>query len=134
MSKTFFQQFVENMPPLTKKLVSRQMDFSVKVTDLIKLTGITQRGLAEKLGKKESFISRILSGNANPTLKTIVELELALGKDIIDFHMELKGHKYIGILYSQNPWEKISPKEYGSATKTVVSSENNTIDWEKTAA
>ncbi|NTU95289.1 MAG: helix-turn-helix transcriptional regulator, partial [Bacteroidales bacterium] len=43
--------------------------------------------LAEKLGKKESYISRVLSGNANPTLKTIAELEVALGEDVISFNL-----------------------------------------------
>ncbi|NTW82582.1 MAG: helix-turn-helix transcriptional regulator [Chlorobiaceae bacterium] len=49
---------------------------------------MTQRELAEKIGKKESYISRILSGYANTTLKTISELEEALGEDIISFNLQ----------------------------------------------
>ena len=90
MNTSFFQKFVEQIPPFTKKYVERQGEFAVKLSELLESTGMTQRELAEKLGKKESYVSRILAGWSNPTLKTIVEFEVALGKDILDFNLDIK--------------------------------------------
>jgi transcriptional regulator with XRE-family HTH domain len=84
---SLFQELVERIPDVTKKYVNRQVGFAATVSEKLKDTGMTQRELAEKLGKKESYISRILSGNANPTLKTITELEVALGEDVISFNL-----------------------------------------------
>ena len=58
---------------------------------------MTQRELAEKLGKQESYVSKILAGWSNPTLKTIVEFEVALGKDIIDFNLESTARSEAGV-------------------------------------
>ena len=90
MNTSFFQKFVEQIPPFTKKYVERQGEFAVKLSELLESTGMTQRELAEKLGKKESYVSRILAGWTNPTLKTIVEFDVALGKDILDFNLDIK--------------------------------------------
>ena len=40
--------------------------------------GISQKEMAAKLGKKPSFISRCLSGQANMTIRTIHELVRAM--------------------------------------------------------
>ena len=90
MNTSFFQKFVEQIPPITKKYVGRQGEFAVKLSELLESTGMTQRELAKKLGKKESYVSRMLAGCSNPTLKTIVEFEVALGKDIVDFNLQVK--------------------------------------------
>jgi hypothetical protein len=42
----------------------------------------------KRSAEKEPYISRILSGDAHPTLKTIAELEVALGVDVIAFSLE----------------------------------------------
>ena len=41
--------------------------------------GITQRELARRLGRSEPWISRVLNGRENTTLKTVAELAWALG-------------------------------------------------------
>ncbi|MEI7818434.1 MAG: helix-turn-helix transcriptional regulator [Desulfuromonadales bacterium] len=78
--------------PCTRKFVERQGAFSVRITEIMNVSGMTQRQLAEKLGKNESYISRIVAGWANPTLRTIVEFEVALGQDIIDIPYQKKSH------------------------------------------
>jgi transcriptional regulator with XRE-family HTH domain len=85
---SLFQNVLDSVPSGAKKYVNRQLGFAVTVSEKLKSVGMTQRELAEKMGKKESYISRILSGDANPTLKTIVELEVALGEDVIGFTLE----------------------------------------------
>lgn len=90
--------------PTTRRFVERQGAFAVRVTEIMKVSGITQRQLAEKLGKNESYISRIVAGWANPTLKTIVEFEVALGQNVIEIPCQQKseGSTVIG---DDSVWE-----------------------------
>lgn len=87
---SLFKELVDRISPLTKRYVERQVGFAATVAEKLRLTGMTQRELADILKKKESYISRILSGDANPTLKTISELEVAVGEDIITFNLQCK--------------------------------------------
>jgi len=111
MNTSFFQKFVEQIPSFTKKYVERQGEFAVKVNELLESTGMTQRELADKLGKKESYVSRILAGWSNPTLKTIVEFEVALGEDIIDFNLDLKRESE-RCLFEEPSWSSINRNEF----------------------
>jgi len=43
----------------------------------------SQQQLADALGADKSFISKLLSGEYNLTLKTIVELEKVIGSQIV---------------------------------------------------
>ena len=73
---------MKSIPEETKRLAQKQGDISVRINELIK-GKMTQRELAKKLEVSESRLSKILSGQANLTLKTIVKLESVLGEDII---------------------------------------------------
>jgi len=48
---------------------------------------MTQKELADKLGTGQAVISRLESGNANPTLASLAEIAKALDADL---HIELK--------------------------------------------
>lgn len=48
---------------------------------------MTQKQLAEKIGIKQSNISRLESGNYNPSLDFLKKVAAALGKEL---HIELK--------------------------------------------
>ena len=48
---------------------------------------MTQKELADKLGTGQAVISRLESGNANPTLASLAEIAEALDADL---HIELK--------------------------------------------
>lgn len=111
MNTSFFQKFVEQIPPFTKKYVERQGEFAVKLSELLESTGMTQRELAEKLGKKESYVSRMLAGWSNPTLKTIVEFEVALGKDIVDFNLDVKKVQSEKTSRTESSWKFIVQKD-----------------------
>ncbi|NTU74024.1 helix-turn-helix transcriptional regulator [Candidatus Roizmanbacteria bacterium] len=79
---------MDSIPSVTRQYVNRQVGFAATVAEKLKASGMTQRDLADRLGKKESYISRVLSGDANPTLKTISEFEVALGEDVITFNLQ----------------------------------------------
>lgn len=90
MKTSLLKKALAGVSPLTRRFVRRQGEFAVRLHDLMAESGLSQRQLAEKMGKKESYVSRVLSGSVNPTLKTMVEFEVALGHEIIAIPYEGK--------------------------------------------
>ena len=64
-----------------------QMEMSVaianRIYEILEAKGMTQKELAQKLGKTETEVSRWLSGTHNLTLSTICKISAALGKEIV---------------------------------------------------
>lgn len=83
MSQSLFRQLVEKIPSVRRRFVRKQGDIATQIHKLLEEKGWTQRRLADEMGKRESHISRILSGGGNPTIKTIVEFEEALDAEIL---------------------------------------------------
>ena len=44
---------------------------------------LSQRGLAEKLGKKQPYVARLEAGETNPDLETLVNISRALGIEFV---------------------------------------------------
>ncbi|KGH58608.1 XRE family transcriptional regulator [Oenococcus oeni IOEB_8417] len=75
----------ENKEPGFKQAVqkeSQKLDIAIKIRDLREREGLSQRELAERLGKPQSTIARIENGNVNPSFKTIEEIANKLGKHL----------------------------------------------------
>lgn len=43
---------------------------------------VTRTELADRIGKSKAFVSQVLSGSRNMTLRTIADIALALGKEL----------------------------------------------------
>lgn len=79
--------FLENR----RKEVSEEskvfVDFMYHVVDriheILNDQGMSQKELALRLGKKESEISKWLSGEHNMTVKSLLKIEAVLGKPIV---------------------------------------------------
>ena len=67
--------------------VKKQLEISVgianRVYDILEKKGMSQKDLAQLLGKTETEVSRWLSGTHNMTIATIAKISVALGEDII---------------------------------------------------
>lgn len=63
----------------------RELAASIAITviTLLKQRGMTKQQLADRMGVKAQYISRVVKGNANLTLDTIAKLGKALGEEII---------------------------------------------------
>ena len=83
MKKDIITEAFDAIPPENKQFVSKNLDISQQVFAILKEKDWTQKDLAKKLGKYDSDVSRMLSGLHNLTLKTITNLEVILGADII---------------------------------------------------
>lgn len=63
----------------------RELAASIAITviSLLNQRGMTKQQLADRMGVKAQYISRVVKGKANMTLDSIVKLGKALGEDII---------------------------------------------------
>lgn len=97
MRSKIADRIMANTPEETKRFVRKYGDIVVRVHQILKEQGITQKMLADKLGKTPSEISKWLNGDHNFTLRSLTKLEAELGEDLIyipkkdSFHVQLSG-------------------------------------------
>ena len=79
-----FHKSIEETPPEVREYVKYSMDILDRVHELLnaKFDG-KQKLLADKMGKTEAEVSKMLSGVQNFTLKTLMKLQVAFGEEII---------------------------------------------------
>jgi len=109
-----------SLESVDEKHIQKQMDIAAQIDNYLAEKGWSRKKLAEESGLYKSQITEILSGTANPTLRTITKLEEALGEDIIVspdfFKQDMEEDGWI------NPNAKISLSA-GSYRKEVFESE-----------
>lgn len=66
-----------------KRFVDKSLQLAGLIARAMQRQGLTQKALADKLGKQESEVSRWLTGLHNFTLKTLTRLEAVLGEDLV---------------------------------------------------
>lgn len=64
--------------------VESRMGIAVKIAKALKRKGMTQKELAEKLGKRPSEISKWLTGNHNFTHDTLFDIQTVLNIRLLD--------------------------------------------------
>ena len=72
------------MNELKKEQERLELEFSVMqaMIDARKSTGLTQNQLSEKTGITQADISKLESGNANPSLRTLQRLASGMGMKV----------------------------------------------------
>lgn len=83
MNNTLFDKMLTKVPEDVKALIDKQYDVAEQIDLLRKSKKMTQKALANTMGKNESYVSRVLAGIANLTLKSIIEFEIALDAKIL---------------------------------------------------
>jgi len=74
---------IDNLPLDSKRYVSNSFVIISTITKRLSHLGMSQKDLADKMGKTEPEVSKWLSGLHNLTLRTISKLEAALNITII---------------------------------------------------
>ncbi len=69
--------------PENRIFAQKNMAISQQVADLLNLKGWSQKEFAQKLDKRESEVSKWLSGSHNITMKSIAKMEAVLESEII---------------------------------------------------
>jgi len=88
---TRFEDFMAEQlrdPEVREEYEALEPEFAIiqAMIDARKTAGLTQKQLSEKTGIAQSDISKLESGNANPSLKTLQRLAAGMGMRVkIDF-------------------------------------------------
>jgi transcriptional regulator with XRE-family HTH domain len=77
------QRIKDETPQDVRIFVRLYTDIVVRVNELMREKGYSQKDLAAKMNKKPSEINKWLKGNHNLTLKTLAKLEAELGASLI---------------------------------------------------
>lgn len=83
MRAKFLQDIIDETPEDVKIFVRLYADITVRINQILREKGISQKDLAEAMGKKQSEISKWLSGEHNFTLRSLAKLQAELGEDLI---------------------------------------------------
>ena len=73
----------DTIPPENKQFVSKNLDISQRVYELMAQKGWDKNDLANEMGTNGLYIECVLSGLQDLNLRTITDMEVALGADII---------------------------------------------------
>lgn len=78
-----FEKCLSNVAPEVREEVRLNMDITNRIYDILKAKNMTQRELAALMGKRESEISRWLTGSHGFTTKTLAKIAAVLGEPIV---------------------------------------------------
>lgn len=84
MKNKLFKSILDNAPKETDIFVEKYTSLVLRINQILKQKGISQKSLAESMDKKPSEISRWLNGGQNLTLRSIAKLEAELGEILIE--------------------------------------------------
>lgn len=80
---SIIKQAFDKVKPENRQFVAKSKALADEVCEALRAKDISQKEVAEKLGKQPSEISKWLSGMHNPTLRTVTTLEVLLGTDLL---------------------------------------------------
>ena len=83
ITNKLFRECLDKVSPETKAEFDLSFAIADRIDFLLKKKGMTQRMLAQQLGKKESEISKWLTGRHNFTTNTLARIALALGEEVV---------------------------------------------------
>ena len=78
-----FRESLAAIPPEQKAELELSFSIAERMDEILKEKNVSQRELARRLGKRESEVSRWLTGRHNFTTNTIAKIENALGSRIV---------------------------------------------------
>lgn len=86
ITNPLFRECLSQVSAKTRAEFDLSYEIADRIDSLLKKNGITQKELAERMGKRESEISKWLTGRHNFTTKTLAGISLALGEPIISVY------------------------------------------------
>ena len=112
---TKFDELMRN-PEFEKLFAAEELiaNAAQLITDLLELRGWKQIDLAERLGKTPAYVSQLMSGRTNMTIRTLAEIMHALDADAkIDFVDKKARNKMAG------EWRKADTSPFELPMQTV---------------
>lgn len=84
VQNALFRQCLAAVPEEQKAEYELTFGIAERISEVLKGKNLTQKELAQKLHKKESEISKWLTGRHNFTMQTIAKIETALGCKLVN--------------------------------------------------
>lgn len=84
ITNALFRQCLAGIPEETKAEFELSFGIADRLSTLLKEKGISQRELANRMGKRESEVSKWLTGRHNFTIRTIAQISAALNAPLIE--------------------------------------------------
>jgi transcriptional regulator with XRE-family HTH domain len=96
-SRTTFRELLEEAKADHEYVAHRlSLDFSIHLSRAMKEKGLTRSALAEKLGCKPAYVTKVLRGDENFTLNSMAKLAHAVDLDLkLDVRHPKKSHKTV---------------------------------------
>ncbi|MDP8242475.1 MAG: helix-turn-helix transcriptional regulator [Candidatus Hinthialibacter antarcticus] len=126
LTKEYEQKFAEIMTHDEYHIETAKLVFADEIYDHMEAQDINQSQLAEKLGSTKQYVSKLLSGYANPSIATLVKIARRLNCKFV-FKLEpkvepIENWKQQAIKAKQEKRNKFSKNHNQSSHLTVVSS------------
>ena len=84
IQNALFRQCLAAIPEEQKAEFELSFEIAERISEVLKAKDLTQKDFAQKLHKRESEISKWLTGRHNFTMQTIAKIETALGCKLIN--------------------------------------------------
>jgi len=118
----FFDSLGASIPEESKQFIRKNGQLCDRIEELMLENDISQKELADKLGKSPAEINKWLNGLHNLTFKTIIKLETALEAELI----RVSSSTPVKQLYRTSnrklqpvKWSNISPKELSNTSNVA---------------
>jgi transcriptional regulator with XRE-family HTH domain len=112
MTKTLVEQYVEN--PAHMRLYQQERaiyEVTELLESLMKTSGVSRAELAKRLGKSRGWITQLLDGESNKTIRTVADAFAVLGHEYRSFYQPIQ--------ISRKPTNYTVSFDEGSATRQV---------------
>lgn len=88
MAKVYYQdvelnEILQNIPVKIEREINLSLGIVYRINEILKRKGWNKSDFAVAMGKKNSEISKWMSGEHNFTITTIAKIESVLGEDIL---------------------------------------------------
>lgn len=83
ITNPLFHECLAQVSEKTRAEFNLSFEIADRIDAILKKKGLSQKELAAKMGKRESEISRWLTGRHNFTTNTLADISLALGEPVV---------------------------------------------------
>lgn len=83
VTNPLFRECLAQVSEKTRAEFNLSFEIADRIDAILKEKGLTQKELAKRMGKRESEVSRWLTGRHNFTTNTLADISLALGEPIV---------------------------------------------------
>ena len=83
-TNSLFRECLAQVSDKTRAEFNLSFEIADRIEAILKKQGLTQKELAARMGKRESEVSRWLTGRHNFTTNTLADIALALGEPIVN--------------------------------------------------